>query len=71
MEGRSCSGVAFEERQQIPPSSLRSGVGMTKITGTYARVPGGTLSLPIFMIAQEIIFVPIVHRSFQEEPAHS
>src|ERR1039458_2836614 len=33
------------------------------------RVP--SLGLPVFVIAQEVVFVPVVHRGFQEQPAHA
>src|ERR1019366_9422270 len=32
--------------------------------------PRSCLSRPIFMIAQKVAFVPVVHRSFQEQPAY-
>jgi hypothetical protein len=30
-----------------------------------------SLGLPVFVIAQEIVLVPVVHCSFQEQPSHA
>jgi hypothetical protein len=32
---------------------------------------GFGLRLPVFMVAQEVVFVPVVHRGLQEQPTHA